>query len=53
MLETMDSLIVAMKDAVGMVDFRPVRVMGPCGNVFEVSGVYLEDETGTLILEIE
>lgn len=52
MYETMDSLIVAMKDAVGMVDFRPVRVMGPCGNVFEVAQVYL-DEDDTLILEIE
>ena len=52
MLETMDSLIVAMKDTVGMVDFRPVRVMGPCGNVFEITEVYL-DEDGTLILEIE
>lgn len=45
-------------DLTGSFDFREVRIVGPCGNDFELVEIYLEEDAegnpaGHLILEYE
>ncbi len=52
MVESVKQLVEDVNDAVGTLDLRPVRVMGQCGNLFEIGSVYVNDE-GVLVLELD